>query len=262
MKPRRKNQPNGCISELVHKYTFVPAVVIGGAPCREKDAKLLPKSFQANAIWISANDHGCLQQRCDYIVACEDLGERLTKWHIPLISQHPWADYRVFDVPLPNSAALGGFAAWAMGCAPIVFIGVECFQGKTYLHEPNAESSGKSLSVAEHLKRWSKLPVLAPNGQFRAVSGPLLSIFQCFDPLEAITSDFVAPTETVRKICTGIPMSFLEGTQIHERTYQRGEICEVSALEERKLARENRAKLVSYDEYCLLKTSQRPCLQV
>ena len=169
----RRAKRNGCASELVHRHLDRAAVIIGGAPSRLTDILDCPK----DAIFISANDHGCRQQVCNYICACEDLGERLISWKIPVISGLPIADYRVFDLPLPNSAALGAWAAWIMGCVPIVIVGVECYQGGTYPHDLKVRTSGHSLNLQEHLHRWSRLGQLAPGGSSERFRAPFSRSF-------------------------------------------------------------------------------------
>lgn len=217
--------------ELVHKHVGEAAVIIGGAPSRLMDIKQCPKE----AVFISANDHGCRQQTCHYICACEDLGERLFSWKIPVISGHPMSDYRVFDIPLPNSAALGAWAAWIMGCTPIVVTGVECYQGKTYVGDPHARTSGHSLVLEEHLHRWERLNYLCPGIQIRVISGPLARVFPMYwaGELKKAPSN----KEEATKRSTGIRMKFHLSIDIGERHYPQGEIHEVTALEERFLAR-------------------------
>lgn len=228
---RKHRKVRKVISEFVHCHLGKPATIIGGAPSRLTDVPLCPQ----NGIFISANDHGLLQRDCDYIAACEDLGIRLFQWERPIIASWSRADIRVFEVPLPNSAALGAWAAYVMGCAPVVIAGVECYQGKTYPQDPDLRTSGHKLTLKEHLLHWQKLDLLAPRGIFRAISGPLLSIFPRYS-----SAEFCLPKtdkdELIRRV-SGSFVRFFQGQTLGDRTYPRGIPVQVSQIEERYIVR-------------------------
>jgi hypothetical protein len=149
------------------------AVVIGGAPSRLTEIAQCPE----DAVYLSAKDHGCKQRRCDYIASLENVEARLRPYGVPIISRRPWADIRVDEKRLPNSAALGAWWLWTQGCVPIIIIGVECYQGGTYADNPKAKSAGRTRPLAWHLEIWSRLKTVAPGGDFRTVGGPLLALF-------------------------------------------------------------------------------------
>lgn len=223
---------DGIIGQYVHRHYRHAAVVIGGAPCRLTDKRLYPP----RAVYFSANDHGCKQEDCSYIAACENLGQRLTKHRLPVIGGYGEADIRVFDVPLPNSAALAGYAAHAMGCTPIVFAGIECYQGDTYLDDPKAESSGRKISLVSHLLRWEKLKKLCPDAPFRAVSGPLLSIFPKYSPLEEFP---LPPTaDYLTSLVEGQKVRFVRTHTLNTRRYMREHTYQLTQLEAQAVIRE------------------------
>jgi hypothetical protein len=161
------------LNELAGHHRGRIAVVIGGAPSRLTEIAQCPE----DAVFLSANDHGCKQRRCDYIASLENFEALFRPYGVPIISRRPWADFVVQEKRLPNSAALGAWAAWVMGCAPIIIIGVECYQGGTYADDSTAKSAGRDRPLAWHLEIWSRLKTVAPGGDFCTVGGPLLTIF-------------------------------------------------------------------------------------
>ncbi|MCK9468483.1 MAG: hypothetical protein M0Q49_03605 [Porticoccaceae bacterium] len=64
-----------------------------------------------------------------------------------------------------------------MGCAPIIVIGMDCYTGATYFHNPAARSSGEWLPLDGHLDKWRRLIELAPDADVRAPGGPLAALF-------------------------------------------------------------------------------------
>lgn len=229
-----------CMSDLIHKHKYHPAIVIGGAPSWPVEHQRVQQSlrFEQLPIVLSANDHGAKKVPCNYIVCCDELEARLRPFGLPIISKFTWADYRIFDLPLPNSALMASWAAWIMGCAPIVIVGVECFQGKTYLDDPDLKTSGHTLPLKEHLKRWERLKQYAPQGQFRPVSGPLLQVFPAYNPYEF----GIGPQtpEILLSKCKGTLVKFLRSTEVGFRHYDRGETAELDKFEAHKLHREER----------------------
>lgn len=224
------------ISDLVHKHKGEAAVIIGGAPSRLSDQEFWPKQ----AVFISANDHGLKQTTCNYSVCCEDLEHRLRQHNVKVISRHSWADYRVFDKPIPNSGVLAAYSAWVMGCAPIIITGVECYQGKTYADDPKAHSSGFNVSLKDHLKRWGALRYMAMWGQFRCVSGPLVHVFDKYKPDEPAFQP--ASREFILKECEGKKVRMLRSEVVGRREYSKGTTVEVEEIEAHALVRAHSAK--------------------
>lgn len=229
------------VSDLVWIHKGRPAVVIGGAPSRISDDWFWNEKAK-NPVVLSANDHGYLQTWCDYGVCCEDLEQRMRLQSVPVISRHVWADYRIFDKPIPNSAILAAFAAWVMGCAPIIITGVECYIGKTYLHDPDLKTSGHNVPLKTHLVRWARLPNMAPGIQVRAVSGPLLDIFKKYGPEEKPYG--VNSEELILSLCQGKQMEMLREEYVGRHLRKKGEIIEVAEIEAHSLWRQRIAKRV------------------
>ena len=156
-----------------------PAVVIGGGPSAPEQLKSCP----ADALYISANQHGCFLRRCDYVYCADAVEERinLRESGVPIISPRPSADYQISEQRFSGSGAMAAYCAWLMGCAPILLVGMDCYQGGTYFHDASAESVGKRIPLHRHLARWAPLVALAGNN-FRVFSGPLVGLFLLYEP--------------------------------------------------------------------------------
>lgn len=220
------------ISDLIRAHVGRPAVVMGGAPSLPRDLDALRAwSEGAAPIHLSANDHAFkLPAPVDYIVACDNIEERLRVHGRPIIGPRHWADYRVLHQVVSNSAALACVVAWAMGCSPIVVTGVELYEGGTYFHDPNAHSVGKSAKVPQHLRRWRKLVESYVGVFVRPVSGPLLTLFPAFEPREV-----VMPADRASLIHSIIGGSRVEITRDvadwHGRSLARGAVVEMRVSE-------------------------------
>ncbi len=134
------------VSELAGKYKGRPAVVMGGAPSLPEALKHCP----ADAVYISANQHGALLRKVDYIVYTDRAHQRtncpmrlmLKKYGAPLVAPQLDADYFMETTIQANSGIRAILLAGILGCDPIIVTGIEMYQGKTYFHDPEAKSSG------------------------------------------------------------------------------------------------------------------------
>lgn len=150
------------------------AVVLGGA-------ESLPVEFArcpSDAVLISANQHGCLYTRCDYIVVLDDIGERLEPLGVPRIGPYLWAEYPYLDRwTIANSAAFGVWVAHLMGCAPIYIAGVDCYRSGYWHGEGRPNATGREKF---RLVEWRELRLRVPD-IVRAAGGPLVEIFGGMD---------------------------------------------------------------------------------
>lgn len=151
------------------------AVVLGGA-------ESLPSEFWRcpwDAVRISANEHGCKFTRCDYIVALDDLTEKLQPYGVPRIGpyltyEHPYLD----KWTVANSAAFGCYVALVMGCSRVIVTGVDCYRSGYWHHETAPKVAGKELF---RFLEWQELKKLVPDGFVRAAGGPLVELFGGLD---------------------------------------------------------------------------------
>jgi hypothetical protein len=224
---------NRTLSDLAHAHIGRAAVVIGGAPCLLSDLRSIEATEQyANAVFLAGNDHAFklgafMPKQIDYVVACDDkMRKQLQLLGRPIIAPRHWADYRVLHQPVSNSGALACVAAWAMGCAPIIVTGCELFGGDTYFHDAKAKSSGKTITVDRHLERWALLTGYSRHAMMRAVSGPLLGLFQKFDPAEA--TEPIASLAEILVIARGVKVEIVQDVpNWHGTSYARGQIVEL-----------------------------------
>lgn len=216
------------ISLLLGRHRGRPAFICGGAPSLVEDIKSAP----ANAIYISANEHGSKLRHCDYIVCCDNVELKLRPFKTPIISHRAFADYRLFNKPATNSGAIGVWAAWALGCSPIVIGGVAHYMNGTYWHNQKAFSSGLNAKPEYHRAQWRKLLADMPNQIIRVVSGPLNDLVKPYLPDESI--DYHFDLDEVRKKASGIFVRFLReptGVSRARGRYHIGDIAEVSPSE-------------------------------
>lgn len=157
--------------DLRGRHAGREAWVLGGAETLPAEMERCPDG----ALLISANEHGCRLRRCDYIVARDDIGERLAPWGAPRISQHLWAEHPYLDPwPIANSAAFGVWVAFEMDCRSAVIAGVDCYR-TAYFHDKAARRplGSEKFRFAE----WKELKQRIPKGFLRAAGGPLVDIF-------------------------------------------------------------------------------------
>lgn len=157
------------------------AVVIGGGPSVVSGLTL---PLPADALMISANGHGCraaaagLCRQPDYIVSIDDnLENELRPWGVPIVSQRDYCDIQLFRKPLYSSGQLAVWVAWLMGCAPVVPMGMDCYDpasGGTYFHDATARSPGTKQARDFHLSGWRRCRDLVADDIVRAPAGSLL----------------------------------------------------------------------------------------
>lgn len=211
------------LADCVHRHYGCAAVIVGGAPSRLTEISACP----SDAIRFSVNEHGLLAYgTCDYTVAQDPIADSLKGRGPQLIStRRSSADILAFETRCANSAILACFAAWIMGCAPIVVIGVECYAGRAYAHDPFAPSAGFRMKPEKHLERWRILLNLAPGAMVRPVGGPLTEIWPKYEPDQQLL--FIAPEDLARAAARGERVRF---RRPHEG-FERGAIAEVSKPE-------------------------------
>lgn len=175
------------IADLLGKYPG-PILVIGGGPSVPDDFARLPNRFKPACV-LSANAHGFMQDRfkVDYIVACdnkhsetrEPMKSILAPHGVPVITRHWWGDFRLPRWPLHlNSGQTAIAVGVLLGGRPVVAAGMDCWQGKTYWHNPDIKvaCTGRSLGyVAKQLtqlKDW-----IGAESPVRVLSGPMIPMF-------------------------------------------------------------------------------------
>lgn len=224
------------LRDLIHAHAGRAAVIIGGGMSAVEQIGQCP----VDAIFISANQHGCIARKCDYIFCADAIEEKvferpdgstytLRSFNTPIISPRPAGDYWMFEQPLPSSGVMTAWCAWVMGCAPIIPVGMDCYQGDaTYYHDVNAISSGNGLSLQRHIARWELLKAQAPGGQFRAIGGPLLDVFPKYDRKEPAARPFFRDVLADKVAGAMVQFTRPSGDLVAPRMYMAGDRAEIS----------------------------------
>lgn len=231
--PRLNARP---LADLVHYGIGRPALVMGGGETLPEQTARAP----GNAVFISANQHGCLLRACDFIVAADSTEEQKT-WIVdgrklglrdhgaPIVSmRRNIADYRIFKPPINNSGVLAAWVAWVMGCAPILLAGMDCYVGGVYHHSPKAQSSGRLQPLSNHLDKWRALMPHVPGAMVRTMGGTLAihKVFPLYDPEEAVPAP--APREAILPHVAGARVRVVKAWPLPPYRFEPGEEIEVS----------------------------------
>lgn len=166
----------------------------------------------------------------------------MRKYSVPVLCRHQWADYRIFDKSIPNSAALAAWAAYVMGCNPIIISGVECYQGNTYPHNKKLHTAGHNLTLKEQLQRWDRMSIECYGANFRVISGPLLEIFNKYDPKEYLDRLPARTYPEMLSLCQGSLVYMLQDHHYGRVTYTKGKEYELPEIEAHAFVRLNVAR--------------------
>lgn len=220
------------MSDLIHAHFGRPALVLGGGDSLPAHGVAGPP----DAVHIGANEHACkIGLRCEYIVAVDNIREKVTPYGVPVITSRRWGQFRMFKQPSPCSGPCAAWAAWVMGCAPIIIGGMDCYVGGTYCHDPKAKSSGKSQTLDNHLSRWATLRDKFPRAAIRTLGGPTLKVFAAYDPAE--TGFDIASREDILRSARGVLVEFTREIDFAPHKYRAGECAELTEAEARHTRR-------------------------
>lgn len=187
------------LSKLIDAGAGKMAIIVGGGPSAPSDLKKIPHAGQA--VIISANAHAFkLGLKVDYIW-CKDhvrvfpgwrmkgrpreyMEMELRKYGRPIVGPNYWCDYRAIGWPLTgfNSGQQALAFACLLGCAPIIPIGMDCFDGATYFHDKDAANISKGRRPGYWVSRMQRLALELPRTPIRGVSGLAASVFGEYRP--------------------------------------------------------------------------------
>jgi hypothetical protein len=248
------------VRDLVLAHPGRAAVIMGGGPSLATHLEQAP----ADALYLSVNDHGlrllkdrpALSRRCSYVVCADRIEERVRRdigmrdlpppardgapWDVPVISRHPWGDWRLTYMPGPSSSMAAAWCARLMGCAPIILMGMDLWEGATYHDAPKARSSGRAATPVQHLQRWCTLLAVFP-AQYRALGCSPLFREKCahYDPRE--TPEPVVDRELLLRDLRSRTVRTLSDCVIAHRPFNAGEVLELTAKEADPLVRDHKA---------------------
>lgn len=170
------------LTDLAGKYAGRVAFVLGGGPSAPEQFKKCPEG----ALILSANHHGCLLTRCDYIVS-QELSDvthaMLRKYGVPIISPFAEADYLIEVPGLKVSGMEATRTAVVLGCSPVILAGMDCYVGivehwhrpdRTHTYGRNGDPPLPPRKLHKQLAAWSTLKGL---GDIRVCGGPLTAVF-------------------------------------------------------------------------------------
>jgi hypothetical protein len=224
------------LSDFALAYAGRPAVVMGGGMSLPEQASrtITPDGW----IRFAANEHAAkIGIRCDFIVSVDNIPEKVLPFGVPVITTRRWGQIRMFKQPSPVSGVCAAWAAWVMGCAPIVLLGMDLYVGGTYCHDPKAKSSGNAVSFAHHVSRWEKLKQLLPAAPIYVVDGPLLKVFPQY---RGKNTGFALPERAaVLKQTAGIVVAIRKPIEFKPHSYAAGMTAELTESEARQALRAN-----------------------
>jgi hypothetical protein len=181
----------GLLSESALKYAGRPIVVMGGGPSLPEHLSRCP----TDAIYISANQHGAMVRKADYIVALDSIEDLVRPFNVPIIGKRPWCDIRIQDWQNDGNSGIEAVkAAYVLGGHPIILAGMDCYQTGTYFHDANAPLLGTANEGLEfHMERWKALKDKLPGAVIRTCGGPTAKVFGLYDPAEMLPDYVPAP---------------------------------------------------------------------
>ena len=212
------------LSAFVHEHVGIPAVIIGGGISRSAQVAQCPTP--AEAIYISANDHGLAKWRCHYAFCLDMIEARIRKYDAPLISTKRFGEIRVFDQRVHQSGMMAVYAAWAMGCTPILLAGMDCWVGGVYEDDHDAASTGKRVDLQHHLTAWRHLRAVV-TGDVRSLGGPLVDndIFPLHDPAKGGTDP--ETKDNIYSEVAGMIVRFTSEVRATPLLYSPGDVVEI-----------------------------------
>jgi hypothetical protein len=191
---------------------------------------------RADAVHLSANDHGARFVECDYIVALDKISDRVLPFGVPVVTRHLYGDYRILQAPVADSGIAAAWVARLMGCGPIWVAGMDLLGG--YWHDATAESNRNLLELEDHLRRWRFLTSKHP-ADYRPVGGPLVKHGVSGTP------DCFASRELLEREISGVVVEFTAPLPqpFQGRDFERGEVVELKPGEAQHFVKNNRARI-------------------
>jgi hypothetical protein len=230
------------VRDLVHAHVGKPAVVMGGGPSLPAAIERSPEG----AIFLSANEHGCrffensspgqtTKNVVCLIVALDQIEHKVSRFGVPIVSRHMYADYRLVTPPAKSSGVAAAYIARLMGCAPILLAGMDCYDGATYFDDPKAPSTGRTMDAGGHAMLWREMIGQYPGGQYRVIGGNarLQNLLGMYDPTERPRLPPVAK-ETLTAEASGIFVEVVRSCTISMRDFRVGERLELNKNEAEK----------------------------
>lgn len=222
-----------------------PAIVLCGGPSLPAQFEKVRESAP-DAVLISANHHGAMYTRCDYIVANDvwrKFYPRMMQFETPIIGPYKDSDFRLISYPnLGNTGMQAAWVAFALGCSPIIIAGADCFAGGTYWHDESQGSSGFKTPPSTHADVWRyAMQTYCPIEIMRAAGGPLVDILGEYHPDEKVEQCTERPTGRI--LAVGTKIELLRNVLIRGEHFGTDEVVEVCEQDANDLIQIGKARL-------------------
>lgn len=170
----------------------------------------------------------------------------MRKYGVPIVSQQYWADYRCAEWPIQGNSGMMALALGAfMHGAPVIAVGMDCFQGPTYFHDPAVRNVSNNRTVTYWYTRMQHLRMKLDRTScpVRAVSGIMARAFERYDPKERVEKHephimmkyrTMTPVRLRLRTATLDPRTKVEipaGTILASWTHEAGRLCKLGIAE-------------------------------
>lgn len=224
------------IGDVALSHAGQTIVVMGGGPSLPEAMRQVRRPD----VLISANEHGAMLGPVDYIVSVDHTHQRLKMPMREVLAQYPartispclWADYRIPDYRSRGNAGMNAmWVAWVLGAWPLVVAGIDCYQGATYYHDAEAESSSNGRPLEKFDEKLEALRAEL-NCPVRIVGdGPLTRFWPRYDPNEAFGPFEPSATASALRDMEPVLARVLALRFVHHGPIQRGEFAVLSPNE-------------------------------
>ena len=230
------------LSHFVHAHAGRPAVVIGGGVSRSEQVARCPPPGEA--VYISANRHGCEIAACDYITCLDQIERELRTFGVPIATTRNFGEIRIFRQRVNQSGMLGAYLAWVFGCSPILLCGMDLWVGGTYESDKAAKSSGTRVPTADHAHRWQQVRTLLAGADLRSLGGPLVDrgVIPLHNPSQPAGPP--ASARALLKEVGGFVVEFKADTRFPPYEYKKGDVGEISQNEVRRLQQLRQIRII------------------
>jgi hypothetical protein len=225
-------------------YYNRPALIMCGGPSLPEQVK---QAGEADWVRFSVNEHGVKLTDVDYIVALDNIPEKVHGLGVPVIGFYIWSEYRLCNFwNAGNSGIQAVWCAHAMGCNPIVVAGADCYTNGTYWWDRDANSSGNNSPLPSHLQAWQKLLDHCKSAVIRAVDGPLIEVFGKYEA--GVEYDRPEPYAIEEKdwgsiVKPGTLIEFLRSCAVNGEHYEEGTVARLGYNDARQVISIGKARV-------------------
>jgi hypothetical protein len=109
----------------------------------------------------------------------EFMEEILRPYEVSIITRHWWGDYRIPNAYLRlNSGMAAVVVAVMLGGNPVVVVGLDCYTGPTYFHDPDVQTAQSKAPWPKFERQILRVQRQTAGANIRAMSGPMMRAFK------------------------------------------------------------------------------------